>query len=108
VQAVSDIHDMGIVHLDIKPENVFIDEDFIPKVGDFGFSRKTHGESISAFCGSPGYSAPEIVMKEEYGLSYDGYKADLFSLGVLIFTLIFGCPPFNASLSTCQLFRKFS
>ena len=78
----------GIAHRDIKAENIMINEqtDEI-KLIDFGFSCSfEEGEKVTTACGSPHYSAPEILAKQ----AYDPIKADVWSCGVLLFFMLSG------------------
>ena len=89
-------HEKGIVHRDLKPENVLLkspnDWDHI-KIADFGFATHTNGmQSLRTICGTPGYSAPEIIRGERYGAA-----VDLWSLGVITYILLCGYPPFPQS-----------
>ena len=87
VKGLSKLHDRNILHRDLKLENVFMSSeelDSVPKIGDFGLSIKLErGESCSDMVGSMGYTAPEILKGDEYGL-----KADVFSLGCLLYVMI--------------------
>lgn len=77
------IHNQGICHKDIKPQNILLDtEEYIIKICDFGLSS-FNSELQSGYCGTKEYMAPEIIMDKEY----DGIKADIFSLGVLLLNL---------------------
>lgn len=92
--AVLYCHELGIVHRDIKPENLLFDkkniEEATIKIADFGLARYTSEEVMaSTTCGTPGYVAPEILKKT----SYD-YRCDYWSMGVVMFILLSGTPPF--------------
>ena len=78
------IHKEGICHKDIKSQNILLNGDeFIVKICDFGLSSSN--ENIqSDYCGTKEYMAPEIIMEKEY----DGIKADIFSLGVLLLNIM--------------------
>ena len=77
------IHNQGICHKDIKAQNILLDtEEYIIKICDFGLSS-FNSELQSGYCGTKEYMAPEIIM----GKDYDGIKADIFSLGVLLLNL---------------------
>ncbi|XP_053963990.1 uncharacterized protein LOC128866947 isoform X2 [Anastrepha ludens] len=92
VSAVQYCHSMGVVHRDLKAENVLLDKDMNIKLADFGFSnRYEEGNPLTTWCGSPPYAAPEVFQ----GLEYDGPKADIWSLGVVLYALVCGALPFN-------------
>ncbi|OWF41802.1 SNF-related serine/threonine-protein kinase-like isoform X3 [Mizuhopecten yessoensis] len=93
VEAVSYCHDLHVVHRDLKPENVvFFEKLGIVKVTDFGFSNQFKpGSNLETSCGSLAYSAPEILL----GDSYDAPAVDVWSLGVLLYMLVCGSPPFH-------------
>ncbi len=88
------IHKQGIIHRDIKLDNILIDEYFHCKICDFGVSRymKPH-ELVNEQCGTPAYLAPEIVLEK----GYTGFGADIWSLGVLLFCILTGSMPFKGS-----------
>ena len=91
VSALVVCHDLKIAHRDIKPSNIFIDSRGHVKVADFGLSEilATHNAKVCVACGSPSYAAPEI-----YGdIAYDPFKADVWSLGVTFYEMIFGFLP---------------
>ena len=84
VAAVNYLHSRNIAHRDLKLENVYLDESFNVKLGDFGFSHHVEKEQLlSTSCGSVYYVAPEIIKGEQY----DGKKADIWSLGIILFVL---------------------
>ncbi|KAJ3617990.1 hypothetical protein MTP99_006028 [Tenebrio molitor] len=75
VSAVSYCHTQGVVHRDLKAENLLLDHNLNIKLADFGFSNQfTEGCLLSTWCGSPPYAAPELFQ----GLKYDGPKADIW------------------------------
>lgn len=79
-----------MAHRDLKPENILVDKNFDLKIADFGLVSQRKGPSNS-FVGTSGYMAPEILT----GKPYSGQAADLFSLGVILFILYTGHPPFH-------------
>ena len=90
--AVEYSHNQKVVHRDIKPENVLLDEKKNIKLGDFGFcSVMRDGEFLTTACGSANYASPEVISSQKYS----GAEADIWSLGVLLFTLLAGALPFD-------------
>lgn len=86
------LHQTGIVHRDIKPDNVFVievDGDYHLKLLDLGVALPTGGETLSAVAGTPAYFSPEAAA----GRPVDA-RADIYSLGVLLYELLTGAPPF--------------
>ena len=90
VEAFDYIHGKCIVFRDLKPENLLMDDKGYIKIVDFGFAKKlTLGKKTYTFCGTPEYVAPEIILNKGHDTS-----SDLWSLGILIFELLTGNPPF--------------
>lgn len=101
LSALSYLHAKKIAHRDIKLENILIDQFGKVTVIDFGLcaiqdSKDTKVQLRREWCGSDNYIAPEIVRK----IAYDPYKADVFSIGVVLFCLLFGVFPFE-NLRVC-------
>ncbi|XP_004697659.1 testis-specific serine/threonine-protein kinase 5-like [Echinops telfairi] len=93
VSAVAHCHSSGIVHRDLKCENILLDEQGLLKLTDFGFANCSGLKNalLSTFCGSVAYTAPEILMSKKYA----GERADLWSLGVILYAMVTGKLPFK-------------
>lgn len=96
------IHSCGIAHRDLKPENLLLayrhsdsdkQSDSNIKIADFGFAKVVgphDNDSCTTMCGTPGYLAPEVIRKKKYGT-----QCDMWSMGVIVFILLGGYPPFH-------------
>ncbi|XP_037915898.1 serine/threonine-protein kinase SIK2-like isoform X2 [Hermetia illucens] len=94
LSAVEYCHNRGIVHRDLKAENLLLDSNMNIKIADFGFSNMyKRGELLATWCGSPPYAAPEVFE----GKKYTGPEIDVWSLGVVLYVLVCGALPFDGS-----------
>lgn len=90
------LHRENVLHRDLKPQNILLSNsstDPVLKIADFGFARALQPQDMAAtVCGSPLYMAPEILRHEPYDA-----KADLWSVGAILYELLLGRPPFNGA-----------
>lgn len=95
IQGAIAIHEAGILHRDFKLDNILLDSNYsIIKICDFGVSKIIReGELILDQCGTPAYLAPEIIKNE----GYEGFYVDVWSLGIVLYTMVCGKIPFKAT-----------
>merc|ERR1712032_314133 len=95
IKALKYLHSHRIIHRDLKLGNLFLTDKMEIKVGDFGLATKLDfdGEKKRTICGTPNYIAPEVLE----GKSGHSYEVDIWSLGVILYTLIIGKPPFETT-----------
>jgi 5'-AMP-activated protein kinase catalytic alpha subunit len=92
IGAVEYLHKVGVAHRDIKPENLLLDYNKDIKIVDFGLSNLYNkGELLKTPCGSPSYAAPEMLSCN----CYNGMKADIWSIGIVLFAMVCGFLPFD-------------
>ena len=102
--AVHYLHqDRDIVHRDLKPENLLLvsrNDDVTVKLTDFGLAKSITEDGLKTFCGTPQYFAPEVLSRRTTvaGSGRYGKEADIWSLGVILYILICGSPPFDATM----------
>ncbi|MBA0652791.1 hypothetical protein Goklo_020019 [Gossypium klotzschianum] len=97
------LQEKHLIHRDLKPQNLLLTKGSTPqlKIGDFGFARSLTPENLAdTLCGSPLYMAPEIIQNKKYDA-----KADLWSVGAILFQLVTGKPPFDGN-NQLQLFQN--
>jgi len=96
------LHKMNIVYRDLKPENILLGKDGHIVLTDFGISKPNvrDGDYLTTFCGTPFYLAPEVVDKSIYSK-----EVDFWSIGVLLYEMLVGSPPFLA-VNRSELYQK--
>ena len=89
------LHSLKIIHRDIKLGNILLNQRMEVKIADFGLSTKLEyeGERKRTICGTPNYMAPEILSSN----SGHSYEVDIWSIGIMIYTMLVGKPPFQSS-----------
>ena len=105
IAGLSYCHQFNICHRDLKPENILLDSDRNIKLADFGMAAlQPNGKMLNTSCGSPHYAAPEII----YGRKYKGDKADMWSVGVILYAMLCGFLPFDGGnlKATLSLVKK--
>merc|ERR1719213_422214 len=91
VDVLSYVHGKGVVHRDLKLENILVDDKLNLKVADFGLATFRNVSALKSYKGTKTYMAPEI--KEQK--TYDGMQIDIFSTGVILFIIVQGTFPFQ-------------
>ncbi len=94
-RGVGAAHARGVVHRDLKPGNILLTEDGVPKVADFGLAKQLGAETLTmsgTIMGTPGYMAPEQAAGQTRRI---GPQADVYSLGAILYECLTGVPPFK-------------
>lgn len=101
------VHKAGIAHRDLKPQNLLLDVNFCLKITDFGLSKimETEQDRImkTTYVGTRGYQAPELLKNQKYTNA-----CDIFSMGVVLFILLAGYPPFEAAHKTDKWYKPIA
>lgn len=104
--AIAYAHQRGVIHRDLKPANILLDQNGQPKVTDFGLAKKTESDSgltgTGQILGTPAYMPPE---QASGGVDDVGPLADVYSIGAILYCLLTGRPPFQASSSMDTLIQ---
>ena len=100
--AINYLHSLGIIYRDLKPENILINNDGHLKLTDFGFSKYIIYENANTFCGTAEFLSPEIIQRRSYGFSIDWW-----ALGIILFEIIYGKPPFHSETNNkSELYKQ--
>lgn len=94
LSAVKYMHEHRVIHRDLKLANLFLSENMEIKIGDFGLAAQLDfdGQRKQTLCGTPNYIAPEVLKSDGHS-----YEVDIWSIGVILYTLLIGTPPFESS-----------
>ena len=106
INGVEYIHCKNVVHRDLKPENLLLTSDKIIKIIDFGLSNyefSVQNHLLTTPCGSPSYASPEMIT----GQKYNGIWVDIWSIGIILYAMIFGFLPFEDD-NNLKLFEKIN
>mmetsp|Transcript_156926 Transcript_156926/g.273150 ORF Transcript_156926/g.273150 Transcript_156926/m.273150 type:complete len:827 (+) Transcript_156926:195-2675(+) len=99
VLAFEHLHSMRILYRDLKPENIVLDKSGVPKLVDMGLAKRVVGKTHTT-CGTPDYFAPEVITGSGHN-----HAVDWWALGVMVFELLSGNPPFTAA-APMQIFKN--
>jgi 5'-AMP-activated protein kinase catalytic alpha subunit len=96
-------HLKRVLHRDIKLDNVLLCDNYIAKICDFGISKVVKkAEVVREDCGTPAYTAPEVVS----GTGYTGFQADIWSLGIMLFVMVTGKVPFKDQTKSLEILHQ--
>lgn len=107
LDAIEYLHNTaGVVHRDLKPENLLLSHDYQLKIADFGLSARLEGDQGTGIhysaVGTRQYQAPEVLEQR----SYRGDRIDIFSMGVILFTMVTGAMPYLTEASVTDPLYK--
>ncbi|XP_068228499.1 serine/threonine-protein kinase PLK2-like [Palaemon carinicauda] len=89
-EGVAYVHQQQVIHRDLKLGNMFLTEDMVMKIGDFGLATRLDDNRNVTICGTPNYIAPEVLNKLGHS-----YEADIWAMGCIMYALLVGQPPFE-------------
>ena len=97
LDAVKYIHDQNVIHRDLKLGNLFLDKGLNIKVGDLGLATRLEDkdEKRKTICGTPNYIAPEVIQNDKSKRGHS-FEVDIWSMGVILYTILVGKPPYEA------------
>ena len=97
VAGVKYIHSNSVIHRDLKLGNLFLDKDLNIKVGDLGLATRLEDpdEKRKTICGTPNYIAPEVIQNDKSKRGHS-FEVDIWSMGVVLYTILVGKPPYEA------------
>ena len=101
---VQAIHGAGICHRDLKLENILLDQNYNPIICNFSLSTNNNVNALNDFVGTKSYLSPQIIAHQ----TYNGFKADIFSLGALLFNLLTGMKGFSHGDKKDQIYELIS
>lgn len=107
LDALDYVHSRGVIHRDIKPSNIMVEQDSNVRLMDLGISRMSYGEGTqSGFIGTPEYSAPEQIKKDEGQQCVINATTDIYQLGITMYELLDGTNPMSCDAEADTLARQ--